>query len=200
MAQAGYLLDAEQPLVAAQYSNPEAKEDGGVYDAHYLIGNYYQFNAVTAGSGAGITTFNTVAGNSICPKGWMLPAAGKNDDNQPIVNPNQNKASFYQLLSAYGYPKTGGWSLNGTIAQMAIKHRNENVEDNVAAGPMFFVRSGLIDVGAGYLRVPGGNAYLWSSTIMSDSHAFFYAFYNYDVMPTIAYNKNYVFPARCVAR
>lgn len=39
--------------------------------AHYILGNHYQWNAATAGTGASITNSN--ASSSICPKAWKLP-------------------------------------------------------------------------------------------------------------------------------
>jgi len=56
------------------------------YDAHYLIGDQYQWNAVTAGTGGVITSGQ--ASGSICPKGWKLP-----------TNNNSNSGSFSYLLS-----------------------------------------------------------------------------------------------------
>ena len=37
--------------------------------------SYYSWHAATAGSGVDITTANTDAPYSICPKGWKLPNA-----------------------------------------------------------------------------------------------------------------------------
>ena len=54
--------------------------DGDTYDAHYLVGNYYQFNAATAGTGASVTMNGDDASSSICPKGWRLPSCGDSDD------------------------------------------------------------------------------------------------------------------------
>ena len=62
---------------------------GDTYDAHYLVGNFYQWNATTAGTGKTIT--NQEATDSICPKGWHLPTSN-----------NTNKGSFYYLLNQYG--------------------------------------------------------------------------------------------------
>lgn len=62
---------------------------GSTYNAHYLVGNLYQWNAATAGTGDTITSDN--AEDSICPKGWQLPTSN-----------NQNKGSFYLLLDKYG--------------------------------------------------------------------------------------------------
>ena len=50
------------------------------YDAHYLAGNYYSFQAATAGtapSGSG-TAFG-----SICPKGFELPTSGSSFNSTP---------------------------------------------------------------------------------------------------------------------
>ncbi len=44
---------------------------GGEYDAHYLVGNHYQWNTATAGTGG--TIISGQANGSICPKGWKLP-------------------------------------------------------------------------------------------------------------------------------
>lgn len=46
---------------------------GNKYDAHYLVGNHYQWNTATAGTGGVITSGQ--ASGSICPKGWTLPAS-----------------------------------------------------------------------------------------------------------------------------
>lgn len=42
-------------------------------DAHYILGNHYQWNAATAGTGGTITAGQ--ASDSICPKGWRLPVS-----------------------------------------------------------------------------------------------------------------------------
>jgi len=46
------------------------------YDAHYLVGNQYQWNTATAGTGASVSSME--ANGSICPKGWKLPTSGTN--------------------------------------------------------------------------------------------------------------------------
>ena len=63
---------------------------GNTYNAHYLVGNLYQWNAATAGTG-GADVVGRDAEDSICPKGWQLPTSN-----------NQNKGSFYLLLYKYG--------------------------------------------------------------------------------------------------
>ena len=61
---------------------------GNTYDAHFLIGNFYQWNAATAGTGG--TIISQDATDSICPKGWQLPTSN-----------NSNNGSFQALMNAY---------------------------------------------------------------------------------------------------
>lgn len=90
------------------------------YDAHYLAGNYYQWNTATAGSGGTITDTN--ATNSICPKGWHLPTSGSAS--------NTTSGSFYYLLNQYGLASTANTG-NYDITQ----------------SPLYFNSSGLISSG-----------------------------------------------------
>ena len=60
---------------------------GNTYDAHFLIGNFYQWNAATAGTGNTITSQE--ATDSICPKGWKLPTSN-----------NSNSGSFGGLVGS----------------------------------------------------------------------------------------------------
>ena len=60
---------------------------GNTYDAHFLIGNFYQWNAATAGTGGTITSQE--ATDSICPKGWKLPTSN-----------NSNSGSFGGLVGS----------------------------------------------------------------------------------------------------
>ena len=59
---------------------------------HYHVGNLYQWNAATAGTGGTVT--DTEIDSSICPTGWRLPFFGDYDDY------NADK-SFDKLLSIY---------------------------------------------------------------------------------------------------
>ena len=78
--------------VSSWVSMTECRTDGitydpntQTYDAHYLVGNYYSWNAATAnstGSGSGTAT------QSICPKGFKLPSDSGN-------------GSYYTLINAY---------------------------------------------------------------------------------------------------
>ena len=90
--------------------------EGSTYDAHYLVGNYYSYQAATAdtappGSGD--------ASSSICPAGWQLPTSGDDRNNTP--------GSFYYLLNQYGFTSSFG---NGT--------------NSITSVPLYFVRSGYV--------------------------------------------------------
>ena len=61
---------------------------GNTYDAHFLIGNLYQWNAATAGTG-GADVVGEDATDSICPKGWQLPTSN-----------NSNSGSFGGLVGS----------------------------------------------------------------------------------------------------
>ena len=58
--------------------------------------SYYSWDAATLGSGRTISTDNTDAPYSICPKGWRLPTSGNSSDNE------WKRGDFYKLATAYG--------------------------------------------------------------------------------------------------
>ena len=84
---------------------------GNTYNAHYLVGNLYQWNAATAGTGGTITSTN--ATDSICPKGWQLPTSH-----------NSNSGSFGGLVG----------SLNSTTITQAPYYFNPS--GNVGSGSL----------------------------------------------------------------
>ena len=91
---------------------------GSTYNAHYLVGNRYQWNAATAGTGGSITSTN--ATDSICPKGWHLPTSN-----------NQDNGSFYYFLNQYGLAST---TSTGSY--------------NITQSPLYFAPYGLINSGS----------------------------------------------------
>ena len=85
---AGWTDVSSMTPMADGTTNEVISTDNNTYNAHYLVGNLYQWNAATAGKGDTIT--NAEATDSICPKGWKLPTSN-----------NTNKGSFYYLLEKY---------------------------------------------------------------------------------------------------
>lgn len=172
---------------------------------HELMGNYYQFNTAAAGSGgeeafspssAGTNKDDLVeAQDSICPKGWRLPAAGRNTSTG---QPFEREKSFLNLVAAYGYPTTGydtstdhrGWTpvLTGEY-------------QDLAGAPFNFTKPGyiyLLEGNLAHLQVVG---YLWSSTLDANSKvAFDFALFENRVSPAYSDMKIYGLSVRCVAR
>lgn len=188
---------------------------GKSYDAHYLVGNYYQWNTVTAGSGIGLTSPKSASTNpnklanapsSICPKGWKLPTSGKYTNNG-IIWPFDLEDSFYRLLYAYGYPETGslsdptapvpGWKISATNPNVSMDGKTR-----IDYSPMYYVRSGIMNNTLGYL----GNGLYWSSTITpatvvgSNLVLYHLNFTYHTIFPTQDSSQYGGFSARCLAR
>lgn len=73
----------------------------GEYDAHYLVGTYYNLYAATAGSlEKGMIDGDSVS-SSICPRGWQLPQSGITS-----AGLNDSNLTFTNLLNIYGW---GPW-------------------------------------------------------------------------------------------
>ena len=58
--------------------------------------SYYSWDAATLGSGRSISTENTGAPYSLCPKGWRLPTSGSTE------NYAWKRGDFYHLATIYG--------------------------------------------------------------------------------------------------
>ncbi len=80
-------------------NNVSYDDETMTYDPHYVIGNYYQHMAATAGS----RDTNTEAVSSICPKGWGLPKY-TGDNSDPLVS---YPAETIKLYASDGGTTTG---------------------------------------------------------------------------------------------
>ena len=182
------------------------------YDAHYLVGNYYQWNTATAGTGGKDVVSGTPAEgdtdqqlidklvdakDSICPANWKLPTAGRNTaatSGQPL----DREDSFYRLLLAYGYPKTGGYEINGGNGYTPIlKGPNQNISES----PIYLTRGGYVNITTGSLRGAGLSGYYWASTAYpSELYAYYLDFNSTNVFPSNNYNRWNGFTVRCLAK
>ena len=160
--------------------------DGNKYDAHYLTGNYYQWNAATAGTGDAITDED--ADGSICPRGWRLPAGN-----------NQSSGSFYYLLSQYG--------LSSSIS---------SEKSNIAFAPLYLLRGGFVQTTAistspqprapdiymePGLRSAGGEGNYLTSTAGSKQSDLYSLYFDMStVYPNYTYVSHFGFSVRCLAR
>lgn len=84
-------------------------------NCHYHVGNHYQWGAATGRTGQDST--NADQPNSICPKGWRLPAGG-----------SSGSRSFGRLIKQYGYSGSDGNASESDTALLAT--------------PLYFTRGG----------------------------------------------------------
>ena len=165
--------------------NASASGTCRVYDGHYLVGNYYQWNAATAGTGG--TIVNANATGSVCPKGWKLPSSATS--NTTIA-----KGTFAYLLQQYGLASAYD---NGTLTGTSPVNSNTY---NIALSPLFFVRGGWIYPDyTDKFRVAGQNGYYWSSRAYSSSdYAYYLNFGSSYVNPSRNFDRYYGYSLRCL--
>ena len=146
---------------------------GNKYDAHYLVGNYYSWPAVTAGSGNKIEDSGDAV-DSICPANWRLPLS--------TSTYNETPGSFYYLLNQYGLtssPTSGN--------------------NNINTSPLYFARSGYVLPSSSRLRYAGNYGYYWSGRASPSSLARNLYFSSSNVDPSSNGNRYSGYSVRCVA-
>lgn len=212
--QCGDLLKDISNNMLAGFSATETSSispDGKSYDAHYLIGNYYTWNAATAGSGVNISSPNSASTNlsdlvdandSICPRGWRLPTDGRYY-NGGIAYPFERDNSFVKLLVAYGYPAgnaEAGWSIQNGTPYTSITGTGKTRLD---FAPMYFMRNGHVSPTIGAFRDAGRSSSYWSSTATPNSNNIYALDLSFDWTVVFVSNSNSRyngFPMRCVAK
>lgn len=151
--------------------------------------SYYSWDAATLGSGRSLTTDNTDAPYSICPKGWKLP----NTYNGTSASDADAIAAtdFRALMIAYG----GSYSIQA--------HDNSTNPTGVAmygkisASPVpNFLLTG--DYGGGSFYGGGSNGYYWSSTSSGSDGARSLGFNFANVYPADNWGRMHGFAVRCV--
>lgn len=162
-------------VLGASPAATDVEELGAEGAKHYLIGNYYQWNTATAGTGDAITSGE--AADSICPRNWKLPTSGTSNNTEP--------GSFYYLLNKYG---------------LTTQVTNDNYD--IASVPLFFVRSGFVAANGRYLYKTGKYGRYWSSTPDADAkNAYRLILGNIAVYASNnSYARYYGFSLRCLAR
>ena len=117
--------------------------------------SYYSWDAATLGSGRAITTENTDAPYSICPKGWRLPTSGSSSSNE------WKRGDFYKLATAYGANLESAYIDSSSAT-------GSNFYNNAGPGtiPGFLLAGRYL--GGSFLS---GESYYWSSTSSSDTNS-----------------------------
>lgn len=154
----------------------ECETGNGGVNCHYHLGNFYQWSAATAG--AANTDLNHDIAQSVCPKGWRMPAI---DDNYGDKN-----LSFSKLTNAYG----------------VTNHADGISDTNLRASPLYFVRTGRVIVdenNVGVAEKIGDNGYYWSTLADESSYARVMAFWGSYVGPRHNLKRSYGQSVRCVA-
>lgn len=196
----GWTDDFVAQVVGDDYTTvDEAKK---IYDAHYLAGNYYQWLAATAGSGNGLVSTGAEedalklkdAPDSICPKGWALPAAGR---NTVTGAPYDRENSYYRLLLAYGYPEAGGYNLSSKNGYTPMINGNGL---DAAVAPLYFVKGGGVEVSLGALRSVGYSGYSRSRTAYLEAGTAFATGWNSVVWVSDGLVDSGGYNVRCVTR
>lgn len=130
----------------------------GAYDAHYLFGNYYQFNTAVAGS-EDKNGRNGKAPASICPKGWMMPFSGPGSYDE--------SSGMAYLLRQYGLATAenkgkatttiGGVATNIALAPIYMNTGTGSIVLN-QENPLYFVGSGRFQTGTEWSFNNGDNS------------------------------------------
>ncbi len=182
----------------------------GTQDAHYLLGNYYQWNTATAGSGGEIVSGGTEGDNnsfmpnnakdSICPKNWQLPSA-----DSGVARSATDIASISNYAKKYGKTFTNLFTSYGfefpSIIAPNIYGPNEQNGYNTADIPFYFSRSGNITLTIGALRRIGDTGTFWANMpATSTSGAYRLDFNSVDTLPSPFGVRWVGYSVRCVAR
>ena len=170
---ASYWQDASSMTPMTTYRTDGVSVEGNTYDAHYLAGNYYSWEAATAGTGHSYTSSDSQAPDSICPAGWRLPLSRYSN--------NTVSGSFYNFLNQYGFTSSTGSGAN-----------------SITRAPLFFVRSGYV-ISTNRLDDAGYGGYYWSSVASSSSGAYSLYFLSSTVVPSGSISRYVGHSVRCVA-
>ena len=145
--------------------------------------SYYSWDAATLGSGRSISTDNTDAQQSICPKGWKLPTS-----RTTSATNWQTTSDFYVLAHQYGLDSTTSTSEsdNGFYTQAGP-----------GTVPNFLLAGHYLN---GLFYYGGGGGYYWSSTSASSTSSARYLLFSssYVYSADNSLSRNSGFSVRCL--
>lgn len=143
--------------------------DNNAEKAHYVLGNHYTWNTATAGTGDLKTSGQ--AENSICPKGWQLPAsnASGTHDFSTLISVGDIGMNVAALTSAPYYFVRGGY---------------------IRQGADLYVGAG--DEGDYWSSIPKGNSI--------DANDLYFGGTGYITNPSTYPRRNLGVSVRCIAR
>ena len=153
---------------------------------HYFAGNYYNWTAAIASNNStNISTDNSKAANSICPKNWRLP-------NDSTTDNEYNE--FGRLLYNNAYNITNAVSANGTGS---VGFKIDGFE-KIRTSPLYFVRSGAINANSLLSRGLVGD--YWSNTVGDNSGSYILSFSSSGAWLSAKHPRSTGKTIRCIAR
>ena len=161
---------------------------------HNHVGNYYNWSsAVASNDSSNMTEYNINAPDSICPAGWSLPEGLTSWDNP------YNDMSYL----AISYPDTITGPVWGCGHGCSIYEYSPEGFNNIRSAPLWFVRSGGIEVRYGTsnaaLYEDASVGYYWSGTMIS-SYALRLRFNNEELRPDDTYGRHQGYSIRCLTK
>jgi len=163
------------------YSENGSTYTDNEYDAHYLAGNLYQWNAATAGTGGTITEGE--AAGSICPKGWKLPTYS-------------GDYSFSTLTGTKSRWTTATYNGNSGVPGYYFG----STKTTVYKSANFWPAAGLVYQSSGTLANAGSYGGYWPRRAYYDTNNAYYLYFgSSDVRPQNFSLRYYGFSVRCVA-
>lgn len=127
------VLDVTDYKAATSSDAPVYDETEKTYNAHYSLGNHYQWNAATAGSGRNATI--EPAMSSICPRGWRLIGGGWSGDQF-----NFEELDSLKLLRSYGW--SGSLNTNPNNGNTSVAQTEGAI--NFYEKPIYLNTAGII--------------------------------------------------------
>ena len=143
--------------------------------------SYYSWDTATLGSGRDISTDNTDAPYSICPKGWHLPNTRTGTDDT---------SDFRKLMVILG----GSASIS--VYTSTTSPTGNTIFNSLSGSPFYFLRSGLY--ASGSFLYGSSNGYWWSSTSAGDTGARSLYFASGEISSIGGGTRRYGFPIRCL--
>ena len=155
------------------------------------FGDYYNWYAATAETGSYDMATDTAASDSICPKGWKLPA-----------NHSVSTADSWQNLINATYRFITSTTTEGvTTYTLTIPAPNSPTSTSMRLLPLSIPFTGYYNWQAAALSYRGSGGYFWSSTSHSSNQTDAWALgFSGNVLPQNNSNKVYGLTIRCVAR
>ena len=146
--------------------------------------SYYSWDAATLGSGRNISTDNTDAPYSICPKGWKLPST---------YNGTNDSTDYRALMIGLG----GSNSIQNYTSSTTPK--GATIYNKLVVAPYNYVLPGYYRDNTGALRSGGSYGFYWSSTSYSNNtDARYLRIYSNAVDSARSYGRRDGFAVRCV--